>query len=227
MKNYNLFLGVQALCLSLAITSCGTGVVDDEVLYETNSPTMTTLIAEETTTVIQETEPDYSENIKSAYDNLNYAFMMTSAAMNDISKTWKFVINYKYEDYKEFATYMGITPSSVASAFRSLFEKDASLYFSSAMSELTYGILLIHEIHVNADVYDNIDKALEIVKNELKIIDTNHKTYNDLLSYYSELLPYFEFVKSPSGSYSTLSSTIDSYEQSIKIYQTKLSIFVE
>ena len=71
------------------------------------------------------------------------------------------------------------------------------------------------------------NQVMEKAKEALKGVAKDNDCYEDLMSYYTEMLSFYEFAESPSGSFSGLESTVSSYEKNIQGYKNKLSIYID
>lgn len=186
----------------------------------------------------EDIKKDDSECVKEAYNSLNKAFTLTSAAMDDIYKSWHFTIyessNYDTSGYYyghidlDYADYMGRDYGVVVDSFEKIYDKSCtSEWFKAAISKVSTGVSLIIQILKDEGVYSAIDTEMEKAKEALKGVAKDNDCYEDLMSYYTEMLSFYEFAESPSGSFSGLESTVSSYEKNIQGYKNKLSIYID
>lgn len=181
---------------------------------------------------------DDSTSIKSAYDSLNKAFELTSSAKDVIYKSWHFTVYesgkysasgyyYGYIDFA-YADYIGVDYGVVVDAFERVYDKSCtSTWFKTAISNVSTGVPLIVQILKDKGVYSAIDSEMKKTKEVLKGINKNNDCYEDLMAYYTEMVSFSEFIKSPSGSFSGLENTVSSYEKNILGYKNKLSIYID
>ena len=190
----------------------------------------------------EESRPkDDSESVKEAYNSLNTAFALTSAAMDDIYKSWYFTVymsgkfnsegwggsTYFYID-SYYPKYIGREYKTVRDSFEKLFNRSyTSTWLKAAIKDVSTGVPLIVQILKDEGVYSAIDIEMEKTKNALKGVNKDNECYEDLMAYYTEMLSFYEFAESPSGSFSGLESTVSYYEKNIQGYKNKLSLYVD
>ena len=189
----------------------------------------------------ESTKKDDSESLKEAYNSLNKAFTLTSAAMDDIYKSWYFTVymsgkfdssgwggsTYFYID-SYYPEYIGREYKTVRDSFEKLFDKSyTSTWLKAAIKDVSTGVPLIVQILKDEGVYSAIDSEMEKAKEALKGVNKDNDCYEDLMAYYTEMLSFYEFAESPSGSFNGLESTVRSYEKNIQGYKNKLSIYID
>lgn len=182
-----------------------------------------------------------TKSVKEAYNSLNKAFTLTSTAMDDIYKSWYFTVyvsgkfdtsgwsgTYYSSINLYYPDYIGKKYNSVGDSFEKLFNKSyTAKSLKAVIGDVSTGVALIVQILKDEGVYSAIDSEMEKAKKSLKGVNKNNDCYEDLMAYYAEMLSFYEFAKSPSGSFSGLESTISSYEKNIQGYKNKLSIYID
>lgn len=189
----------------------------------------------------ENTKNDDSESVKEAYNSLNKAFTLTSAAMDDIYRSWYFTVYvsgkfdtsgwcgsyYSHIDIY-YPDYIGREYKTVRDSFEKLFDKSyTAKWLKAAIKDVSTGVPLIVQILKDEGVYSAIDTEMEKAKGALKGVNKDNDCYEDLMAYYTEMLSFQEFAESPSGSFSGLESTVSSYEKNIQEYKNKLSIYID
>ena len=100
----------------------------------------------------------------------------------------------------------------------------------TVLEDFNYTVAVAKEVCRIKGLYDeaekNINDALTLIQ---KISEKNREytKHNELSNYYSFVLAYYNFAKSPTGSFNQLSNTIDNYQTQIITQKNKLSIYFE
>lgn len=167
---------------------------------------------------------------KGAYENLNSVAKTASKIMDSVYNAWYFAI-YEADDYWQeqkasaFASKTGVKYQEVLDAM----EKMGYLenWYFTALEDFSSAVWIIIEIYETNEVITAADEDMEYVKAMLQKISSENYEYtkhSELTAYYSSVLSYYEFAKSPSGTLNNLYSTMNSYEAQINTYKNQLSI---
>ena len=169
------------------------------------------------------------EDAKIVYGKLNDAADRCINGMTDIYGAWYFGI-YKADEKQ-----------SIAKCFTNMaketphfsYEELLSLAFSGAISgsfDWQFCVNVIILGYTTNGEYEGIDTEL---KEASDILNTMTSIYDDstyypkLKDYYNAVKTYFDFFKSPSGSFSQLTDSINSYEKTIKASKQEAGFLIE
>ena len=196
--------------------------------------------------VTTETQENSSNNATLAYQVLKELYPMINEYMGKVSSAWEFSIydgdDVRYLDtgISSFSRKTGLNKSEVEKAVNDIIEVIKSnsaenmqalmtdtLFISYIFPDASYCILIVYTIYNNNGFIDGTDKLFNDVKDYIKEIDDSDKHYNELKELYTTLLNYWEFAKSPSGSYANLSSNIQNYKNDIDTIISSLSFDLE
>ena len=168
------------------------------------------------------------DNAKQAYEQLNKVADLCANGMDDIYGAWYFGI-YKASDTKSYESVYDNMARETPHFSSDELKTAGEMIFSADMTELLmkndwqYCLYVVEEAITLRGDYDTIDTELNAAQNILQELT---KTYDDY-SYYPKLKDYFaavssyvEFFKSPSGSFTQLSDTINGYENNIRTYRS-------
>jgi len=196
-------------------------------------------------TYCNQADPKESEfaAANTAYSHLIQAHEVCSTAMGTIYNAWYFGI-YEGNDYSasrinscmsSFASEIGVDTELVKRTVTTMLQDmgmsdptDFQKYVLFSSFDLT--IAIAQEILQSEGIYDIIDTHLAEAKDALKSVTNAYSDYTGypaLKSYYSEISAYLEFCKSPSGSFSQLSGTIDKYETNLRNYKNDLGFIFD
>lgn len=179
------------------------------------------------------------EQSQNAYEKLKGAQEQCEIVMDDIYESWRWGI-YDYDEDMD-----------ADEAWRDLLDEllisDVDMENSSVdeegkgTGELMFGLYLIindddsrwqvplnivQEAYVSNGTIERIQTMLDEAREALKSVsetNSDYEYYPTLKLYYSEVSSYFEFIKSPSGSFEQLRTTITDYENKIRTYSEDLS----
>lgn len=181
----------------------------------------------------KETEYLAAEN---AYRDLIEAHNLCIDVMDSIYGAWYFSI-YKYDDYigstgfSEFCDEANMDSTELINAISDFFGYSVSK--SSAyrlFEEFEYSTHFVIIVFEENGTYEKINEHLSNAKELLKSVTSESSDYTGyavLKSYYSEIMAYYEFCKSPTGSFSQLKTTVDNYETNLRNYKNDLSFIFE
>ncbi len=200
-----------------------------------------------------EKEASAKQSAKEAYQSLNLAYEDCDDLMNKVYSAWYFAIyegDEKWIGTSDLADSTGLDKTLVDNAFNEIvgdgkymntgndeiddyFDKlasNAGIKNTQYFSDPSYTVAIIIKVYKDNGKLDDINAALESAKEDIKVVKENYPDASyleDLQSYYSEVLSYYEFASSPSGSFSQLGDTVDGYTSNIKKYKNNLSIDFE
>ena len=225
-----IMIPISGIILLLCCSSCGSSEATQ------NSEVQT--INSEATEIIASTESKEDQNLelaKQTYALLNETTDSCSYVSSVISVAWKWAI-YDLED-----AFYATRTDTLASKLK--FDKaklakanlDANGSAKKALGYTEYKELYDFQDAVtavimylqNENIYSEIDKNLNTIKENIKSISSDAPYYNALKEYYTELVNYAQFCSSPTGSYSSLSGTIGEYEKNLSKYKTDISFDLE
>lgn len=170
---------------------------------------------------------------KSAYKYLNTAAGAADEIVVTIYNAWHFAI-YRADDLSDYQKIRGLADAldvydtDISEAMENLGLLDDYSY--TVLEDFNYTVAVAKEVCRIKGLYDeaekNINDALTLIQ---KISEKNREytKHNELSNYYSFVLAYYNFAKSPTGSFNQLSNTIDNYQTQIITQKNKLSIYFE
>lgn len=170
---------------------------------------------------------------KKAYNELNTASAICEDMGDAIYGAWYFAI-YKADDYSSssivsaFASETGLSSTDIYSAGEALGYSSTLLPY--ALEDFNTAVFLVLEAFEANGQTKQLDTALANAKAELKTMTSEYSDYSHyptLKSFYSEVDSYATFLKSPSGSFEQLKTTIETYEKEIRTYKSDLSFVFE
>lgn len=173
----------------------------------------------------------------SAFIDINQASQATSQIAKAIYQAWYFAI-YEAKDYGDY--YETLTHYCRRTGLDSVEVTDAvdtilsDLGYEPGNNDDRYMILQIKSgaVDVVIGVYtangrlDEIGDLLESAQKNISTLSKEYAEYTDretLRLYYSEAWAYYNFVLSPTGSFSTLENTINTYENNLRKYNNQLA----
>ena len=173
------------------------------------------------------------------YSKLNAVNIISEIQASQIYDAWYFAI-YKADDdkylydyttiIKDFSSYVGISQSEVTKAIdqylRSLGLTPSAAYRWAVLGTNDGAVNTVLIANENSGIYTSIESTLEEVKSLLKEMDTNYagETYLSVLKdYYTHTTSYYNFVSSPTGSFSNLSTTLNGYTSKLSSCINELS----
>lgn len=188
----------------------------------------------ETTTTDNATSQESAlANGQIAYENLNLISSLTDSISSSVYEAWYFSVS-RYNKYdllvsadakiNDLAVYVKL-PADILS-------EEISNYIITQFNQEPIGmnkdamlmqpqmlIPIIINVYTKQGVIDCINSQFTEAKNAIKEIPSNYEGTTELTKlkeYYAELLSYYQFVTSPSG-------TLDQLDDTIGIYQTNIS----
>jgi len=105
-----------------------------------------------------------------------------------------------------------------------------NLVYLAALSTTEIAVGIVSYAYEEAGLNEANATILEEAKKKLKDMDTQYEDetlYSILKEYYTNSMSYYNFVVSPSGSFSQLSSTINGYKATIEKNKQELSFIYE
>lgn len=178
------------------------------------------------------------EAANTAYQDLVKAHELCIDIMDSMYGAWYFSI-YKYDDYsgsngfKEFCYEANLYSQDALDAVGVIFEMDnVSAYaaYETLLDDFDWSIAIVEQVYKSNGTYNDIENCLSNAKLSLKSVTNEYSDYTGysvLKSYYSEISAYYEFCKSPTGSFAQLKTTIDNYETNLRNYKNDLSFIFE
>ena len=170
---------------------------------------------------------------KKAYDELVKASTICEDMGDALYGAWYFAI-YEADDYSgssrisAFASETGLSSSDIYAVGEEMGYNSTLLpYALDDFSTAVYVVLAVYEANGKTE---ELNTALANAKTELKTMTEKYSDYSQypsLKSFYSEVDSYATFLKSPSGSFEQLKTTIETYEKSIRTYKSDLSFVFE
>ena len=179
------------------------------------------------------------EQSQNAYEKLHSAQEQCEIIMDDIYEAWRWGI-YDYDEdmssseaWSDLLGELRISNSdmenlSVDEEGKGTGKTTFSLYMilSDEDSKWQVPLNIVQEAYQTNGTIEKIQMLLAEAKDALKSIsesNSDYEYYPTLKLYYSEVSSYFEFIKSPSGSFEQLKTTITGYENKIRTYSEDLS----
>jgi hypothetical protein len=170
---------------------------------------------------------------KKAYDELVTASVICEEMGDAVYGAWYFAI-YKADDYSGssrityFSSETGLSSSDIYAAGEALGYSSAVLPY--ALEDFSSAVFIVLQAFETNGKTKQLDTALTNAKTELKTMTEKYSDYSQypaLKSFYSEVDSYATFLKSPSGSFEQLKTTIETYEKSIRTYKSDLAFVFE
>ena len=178
-------------------------------------------------------------------DDASYAYsylMIVEGYCDLISQqlydAWYFAI-YKADDYTTassmitaFSKRVGISTDLVTEAVDSYLTSagygTSDIYRRAALSTNGGAIYVVKYAMTKGGQYDNAKKALASAKDYFQKLNSSYASvnaYSEISSYYSAANAYLDFCISPSGSFSTLSSTLSTFRNNCADYRNKCDLY--
>lgn len=169
-------------------------------------------------------------NSKVAFSKLNDSASILSRAMSDIYIAWKWGI-YDFDDYATCSTNAERLQKEVSINLELGAGEDSSpgaylVYYAWIDSEWQGCIDLVVDSYEASGLYQEVEALLNEAQAALKTVsesNADYQYYPSLKQYYSKLQAMFEFVKSPTGSFEQLKTTMNNYSTDIRTFQGDLS----
>ena len=180
---------------------------------------------------------------KTVYDKLNAINSISATMASSIYDAWYFAI-YEYDDYSAWNTEKAITDFAVDVGLKREVVVEAidqyltGLGYTSITETLRLAVLGTNSGAINTVLiaYENtgitkvIDENFATVKSLLKDMSSDYEEityYSTLKDYYSDSLAYYNFVTSPSGSFSQLATTLNGHTSKLVEHKNDLSFIYE
>ena len=178
-------------------------------------------------------------------DDASYAYsylMIVEGYCDLISQqlydAWYFAI-YKADDYTTassmitaFSKRVGISTDLVTEAVDSYLTSagygTSDIYRRAALSTNGGAIYVVKYAMTKGGHYDNAKEALASAKEYFQKLNSSYASvnaYSEISSYYSAANAYLDFCISPSGSFSTLSSTLSTFRTNCADYRNKCDLY--
>ena len=219
------------------------------VLFMNDKPKKSEKSTDKSTENIVDQEDNKGNDLgeaKKAYSNLKQVYSVADSMIGYESKAWKFTI-YDSDGIRDleggaskFSQEVGLNKTEVNKAVDELAEaikNNSPAEMQSIMTnnilakkifdDASYAIYLVYIVFDNKGLITDADNLLEDVKATIKQLDSDNEYYSDLKGLYTAVENYWEFTKSPSGSYATLSTNIQNYQSEIDKYISSLSFDLE
>ena len=170
---------------------------------------------------------------KIAYDELLKASKICENMGDAVYGAWYFAI-YEADDYSSstitsaFSSETGISVSDLNKA-ASAYEISSTL-LPYALSDFSLAVLITTKAFELNGQTKNLDDSIAKAKEQLKTMTQKYSDYSEypsLKSLYSKVDSYATFLKSPTGSFEQLKTTIQTYENDIRTLISDLSFIFE
>ena len=224
-----------AAIMTCSLVACGNGQQNNK-----NTGTNESSKSFETTDNNIANKDTQIASAKAAYQDLNATSIACETIIKSIYGAWYFSI-YEEDKYLEFSPALaafsnktGLNKSVISTAVEKYIEDSNGVLEKTDITRLAVlcgsssAIKIV--ISAYAEVYSNASACLESAKENIKCLTSEYSDvtgYATLKTYYSEVLSYLEFCKSPSGSFKQLGTTIDNYQTNCSKYQNDLSLIFE
>ena len=170
---------------------------------------------------------------KKAYNELVSASVICEEMGDAVYGAWYFAI-YKFDDYGWINSVSGLSKETGISVTDILNAGEAFGYsyegIHKALEDFNVAVCIVLKAYEINGKTEQLNTALTNAKSELKTMTEKYSDYSQypaLKSFYSEVDSYATFLKSPSGSFEQLKTTIETYEKSIRTYKSDLSFVFE
>lgn len=173
----------------------------------------------------------------SAFLDINQAAQATGQIADTIYQAWYFAI-YESKDYTDYSSLLtrycrktGLGSNDVTSAVDALlstmgYEPGNDLHRCVLLRTNSGAVDVVISIYTAKGWFDSIGDSLESAQENISSLSKDYDEYTDretLRLYYSEAWAYYNFVLSPTGSFSTLENTINTYENNLRKYNNQLA----
>ena len=173
----------------------------------------------------------------SAFLDINQAAQATGQIADTIYQAWCFAI-YESKDYTDYSSLLtrycrktGLGSNDVTSAVDALlstmgYEPGNDLHRCALLRTNSGAVDVVISIYTAKGWFDSIGDSLESAQENISSLSKDYDEYTDretLRLYYSEAWAYYNFVLSPTGSFSTLENTINTYENNLRKYNNQLA----
>ena len=173
---------------------------------------------------------------KKAYKKLNTAADKCDEIAATVDGAWYFYVylsdDYDMSDYEEvvedFSKNTGIPKSFILQELEAngLDEESAFLYYMF-FQDLDCCLGVVEKYYEDKGAFTATENNINKAKNFIKKAGKKSSYYKTLKKYFVTVQNYFNFVKSPTGSYSELEANINGYKKSIEEYKATLSFDLE
>lgn len=168
---------------------------------------------------------------------LDSAGRMCSINVEYIGRAWYFgihgdsnnLIKYFHEDEDiigYYASEVGFGKDRVKTALDKLKYRPRLLYYDNGTGNAYYRCVLVAvQIMEDANLYEPCKELMILATQNLQEIREKFPNYEylaDLELYFGVVANFYEFTKSPSGSYSALSATVSGFENDMQTYSVTL-----
>lgn len=173
----------------------------------------------------------------SAFIDINQAVQATSQIADTIYQAWFFAI-YESKDYTDYSSILtrycrrtSLDSNDVTSTVDALlsvmgYEPGNDLHRCALLRTNSGAVDVVISIYTAKGWFESIGDSLESAQKNISSLSKDYDEYTDretLRLYYSEAWEYYNFVLSPTGSFSTLENTVNTYESNLRKYNNQLS----
>ena len=180
---------------------------------------------------------------KTIYDKLNAINAISSQQASSVYEAWYFAI-YEADDddyifnvdlaISHFASSVGLKKDKIAEAIdqylRSLGQGTSDISRLAVLRTNSGAVNTVLIAYENSGINEIVDTNFAEVKALLKEMDPTYENqtyYSTLKEYYSDSLAYYNFVISPTGSFSQLSTTLNGHTSKLTEHMNDLSFIYE
>lgn len=180
---------------------------------------------------------------KLIYDKLNAINSISDQQSSSVYDAWYFAIYESDEDdylfnvgiaIQDFATSVGMKKSDIIKAINqyldSLGQDKTDMARLAVLSTNSGAVNTVLIAYDNTGINEVVASSFAEVKALLKEMDPayeNQTYYSILKDYYSDSLAYYDFVTSPTGSFSQLSTTLNGHTSKLTEHMNDLSFIYE
>lgn len=181
------------------------------------------------------------ESASMAYFYLTIANQLCDDIMDSIYGAWYFAI-YKADDYlninsclNAFCAQANLDFDDTVVALNDVlaymgYSNPTGTQQLATLRTISTAIDVVIQTYINYETYNSIDVNLANAKEALKSVTNNYADYTGyptLKMYYSEILSYADFCKSPSGSFEQLKTLINTFDSNLRYYKNDLSFIFD
>ena len=220
---------------STATTPSSTPSVETTVPVESQNSTTTTSVVQSQETNDTEKENQFNA-ANQAYHDLSSAAQACESIMDSIYNAWYFAI-YEGDNYSDatscvnaFCSYTGLDYNATVDAINAQitylgYEIDGITQLA-ILRTFRNTIDVVVRVYTTNGMYAAVEECLNSARDNIATLTNEYADYtgySTLKLYYSEAWAYYNFALSPTGSFSSLETTMNTYETNLRTYNNDLA----
>ena len=170
---------------------------------------------------------ELEENTNDIIEKLDFAEERCEMIMDSIYGAWYFYIYEASDYYNEsillpYATEAKIPKDKVQDIIARKYNETSGYGIAAYIRVLSTNLEIVHTYYDEFGTFDIIEQNLEYAKTMIGQLPDDFKKKELLKDYYNAVNKYYNFVESPSGSFSQLGDKRQSLEEAVNDAKQKL-----